>query len=276
LLREAEWINAAFFVSMSILAMTMRLERHQRTQALLLGATGLLLTLAGVATVPMLPAASAGALRDWLPVVLVLIAYRQAGQLYVKPNRSLEASLARLDARLARALAALSGIAESRPVRLGLELAYLLAYPMVPLGLLALRLAEPDFSADQFWRVVLPAAYLCYMTLPFAPTRPPRFSRPDGSDAWTGAGRGPGGGRKVNLWILDRLGIGANTFPSGHVAATTATALVVASGGGLRAGVFLWMAAGVALSVVVRRYHYSADAFLGVALAVAVWWALGG
>lgn len=273
--RQAEWINLAFFVLMSIVATTMRLEVAQKKQALLFGATGVLVTLAGVLMVPLLPTPAAAAFRDWLPVPLVLVAYHQAGRLYTKANRSLEARLERLDAILARPFRRFSGVAESQVFRLGLEASYLLAYPMVPLGLLVLRLEDTGFDADRFWEVVLPATYLCYMMLPFAPTRPPRLVNPTGEDSLSSRERGPGDGRKLNLRILDRLGIGVNTFPSGHVAATTAAALVVASVGGVTGGLFVLMAAGVASSVVIRRYHYAADALLGVALAVVVCWTIG-
>lgn len=275
MLRTAEWINVVFFLSMSVIATTMRLPGAQRIRALLLGATGVSLTLAGVLTVPLLPPGLGHTVRDWLPAMLILVAYRQAGRVYTEPNRSLEALLERLDAILARPLAACSRVAESRPVRLGLEGAYLLAYPMVPLGLLALRLEDAGFDADRFWGVVLPPTYLCYMMLPLAPTRPPRLTHPDGSDALAALKRTAGDGRKVNLWILDHVGIGANTFPSGHVAATMAAALVVVSDGSAIGELFLLMAACVAVSVVVRRYHYAADAILGIVLAVVVWWVTG-
>jgi hypothetical protein len=54
------------------------------------------------------------------------------------------------------------------------------------------------------------------------------------------------------------------------VAITTAGALVLLKLGPLWIGsVFLWIAISIALGAVAGRYHYAADAILGVILAVA-------
>ena len=62
-----------------------------------------------------------------------------------------------------------------------------------------------------------------------------------------------------------------NTFPSGHVAATAGAALSVFDVSPAAGAVFLWIALSIVVSVVVRRYHYFADAVLAVALALATW-----
>jgi membrane-associated phospholipid phosphatase len=79
----------------------------------------------------------------------------------------------------------------------------------------------------------------------------------------------PGKVRALNLWILRHASIHANTFPSAHVASTTACALVVlwlAPGIGW---VFLAIAILIALGTASGRYHYAADAILGVITALA-------
>ena len=55
------------------------------------------------------------------------------------------------------------------------------------------------------------------------------------------------------------------------MAATTAASLVVYQFLPTVGMVFLWVALSIAVSVVVRRYHYFADAVLGVALALGGW-----
>jgi len=64
----------------------------------------------------------------------------------------------------------------------------------------------------------------------------------------------------------------ANTFPSGRVAATTAASPVVLEHGPILGAVFLWVSAGIAVSVVIRRYHFLTDAVLAVAMVLVVGW----
>ena len=96
-----------------------------------------------------------------------------------------------------------------------LELAYLLCYVSMPLGLAVLYLLRLRHLADWFWTVVLPATYACYAMLPFIQTQPPRVLPETRS-----VQPPPGKVRAFNLWILRHASIHANTFPSAHVAST--------------------------------------------------------
>ena len=76
--------------------------------------------------------------------------------------------------------------------------------------------------------------------------------------------------RALNFWVLRHASIQANTFPSTHVASSTACALVllhVAPAVGLG---FAALALLIALGAVAGRYHFAADAVLGALLALAV------
>ena len=69
---------------------------------------------------------------------------------------------------------------------------------------------------------MLLAALFCYAVYPFFPLTPPRLLFHDLP--------GPAVSpllRTVNFWLLDAYGVQACIFPSGHVAAVTATALAV-------------------------------------------------
>jgi hypothetical protein len=75
----------------------------------------------------------------------------------------------------------------------------------------------------------------------------------------------------MNLTVLERGSIQANTFPSAHAAGAVGTALAVMA---WRPGVgsfFLVWAGLIAAGSVAGRYHYAADAFLGAAVAVVTW-----
>jgi membrane-associated phospholipid phosphatase len=145
-----------------------------------------------------------------------------------------------------------------------LELAYLFCYPLVPLGFVALRLTghTDGADADRFWTTVLGAALPCYGTLPWLPTRPPRAME----IAETGATRSV---RVINGRVLRSVSVGWNTFPSGHAAASVATALAVGARMPVVGAMFGVIAIGICIGSVTGRYHYAADALAGMILGVA-------
>ena len=69
--------------------------------------------------------------------------------------------------------------------------------------------------------------------------------------------------RQVNLAVLNRASVQWNTFPSGHTAASVATALAVAGDMPLAGLVLGVVAVSIAAGSVVGRYHYAADAHCG-------------
>ncbi len=117
---------------------------------------------------------------------------------------------------------------------------------------------------DDFWRVVLPSAYLCYAAVPFLPTLPPRLLEhvdkcpPEGVV------------REANMAVLRHASIGANTFPSAHVSASIAVALVILQLEPNVGAVFMFAAISIAIACVAQRYHYAADSILGALLALIV------
>jgi membrane-associated phospholipid phosphatase len=154
-----------------------------------------------------------------------------------------------------------------------LELAYLLCYPLVPLGAVAIgrtawvkgeAAAAPGARPiDDFWATVLLATLFCYAVYPFFPLTPPR--------ALFGDLPGPQVEpllRKLNFWLLDHYGVQACIFPSGHVAAATAVALGVRKHAPRLGVLFMFLAASVALATVYGRYHYAADAVAGALVAL--------
>ena len=223
---------------------------------------------AGVAAVSVpglawLGAAGPGAaLRDWWPLALMLLGYWLPALLVTAPDETLERSLLAFDDRVV-GRARIAALVERGPrvvVEL-LELAYLCCYPLVPAGLACLYLAGLRGRADQFWTAVLVAAFGSYGTLPWFSTRPPRtIDAP--------AVRSPSGVRRLNLAVLGQASIQLNTCPSGHAAASLATALAV----GVHlpvAGIALGLVAlGISAGSVVGRYHYVVDVLGGAALAL--------
>jgi hypothetical protein len=267
-LRIAEWINLAafsWFIALAWLRKDLDRGRKRRITAIGVGGVAIILFIALV--LPHLGSRfPASVTRDWIPYLLLLMFYWQAGQFVTHADKQIEEKLMRLDARL---VAPLLEWCVRRPAGIWilsyLELAYLFCYVSMPLGLAALYLIRQGQQADQFWAVVLAATYPCYALLPFMQTRPPRMLAEEWSKQLPHSKV-----RAFNLWILRHASIHANTFPSAHVATATACALTLLSLAPVWVGlVFLWVAFSIALGAVTGRYHYAADAILGTSVALA-------
>jgi hypothetical protein len=261
--RTAEWINLIAFSLFAMLAFVLPLRARQRMKAAVIGAGGIALTLTPVLALSRLPGINTSVIRDWLPAPLMLMVYWQVGCLLREPNPALQAALERFDLRI-------TTIAERyRLNRAGawmasyLETAYLLCYPLVPLGIGVLYLAGLQSRVEDYWRVVLPSTYLCYVVIPFAQTLPPRLLS-------SGRGEPPGAIRRLNLWLLERASIRVITFPSAHVAATVAASLALVRLAPVAGVIFLWISLSIAAGTVAGRYHFAADAITATVLATIV------
>ena len=267
-MRRAELIHVAVFTFFLSLAWLRRLPERRRVKVTAIGVTGLLANLAAAFALPrLLPPLPASVIRDWLPAALVLMVYWQTGEFFTKVNQSFQERLARIDARtIAALMRCLCRYRVGRWLAVALEVAYLLCYAMIPMGLGALYLLRLGRYADAYWTVVLTATYLCYGALPFLQTLPPRML----DEPWLEP-LPLNGVRRCNLWTLRHASIHANTFPSAHVAASTAAALVLTR---LTPGpvglAFLGVALGITLGTFCGRYHFAADAASGSALAILV------
>lgn len=262
----ADWINAFFFSLFAVIAWLGHWPQRVRIGVTAIGAAGIAAILAARSLEAALAPATPAVVGDWLPAPLMLVVYWQVGQFEREPDEKLQTALMKLDQR---ALAAIQRHPKIALVQgwIGsyLELAYLSCYVLVPLGVAVLcGIGRKDYT-DEYWTIVLPAAYLCYPLLPFAQVLPPRMLEPDAN-----ACARPGKIRALNLWLLRGASIQINTFPSAHVAATSAAALALCRVSPVAGLVFLWVAASIAIGAVAGRYHYAADAFLGALLAIAV------
>jgi hypothetical protein len=264
-MRAAEWIHIvvfSFFVSLSWIR---RLPARRRAKVTVIGVGGLAATITGALLLPrLLPALAVSVVRDWLPAAMVLLVYWQAGEFFSKVDQRFQDGLERIDARMvAPFLRWLSRGRVGMLIAAYLELAYLLCYPMIPMSIGTLYVLRLARHSDSFWTVVLISTYLSYGVFPFLQTLPPRMLE----EPWLPPlPRSPV--RRFNLWILRNASIHANTFPSAHVAASTAAALVLTSLAPWPTGVvFLAIAAGIGFGTFAGRYHFAADAVAGSAVA---------
>ena len=206
-------------------------------------------------------------IRDWMPAVQILIAYWISGAFVGPPMPGTEAWLAKWDrwlfdrAGLGRAIA--------RAPRVVLELlegTYLSVYVVVPLGFAMVWFGAIDLDVHRYWTVVAASELICYAMLPWIRTRPPRAV---GDHPIVDSRRVAL--RRLNLLVLHRGSIQANTVPSGHAAGALATALMVMEylpGPGIA---LMVLAFAIMAGSIVGRYHYAMDSVLGALVAIVAW-----
>jgi membrane-associated phospholipid phosphatase len=217
------------------------------------------------------------AVRDWLPALLILVAYRESGLFYLPNLHHLDRMFQSWDQFLLQGGWVLSMLRTASPwLQRYLEFCYLLCYPFVPLGFATICIlrARPrpgavkfdaERAAQRYWTAVLLALFTCFALYPFFPSMPPRLfahELPLGAPAFEAALR------KVNYWILHQYAVSSSVFPSGHVAAVTATALSVRTASRSAGWVFIFLAGSITAATVIERYHYSADAIAGCLIGV--------
>jgi membrane-associated phospholipid phosphatase len=276
-LRVPERILLGFLSYLSVAALLFPLDRRQRLSVIALNA------LAGSMTVAIArhgnPARSPflAATRDWIPSILILVAYRESGLFFTPdPTHHFDYVFIGFDDFILKNPWIVRVLEGSAPwLQRYLELSYFLCYPIVPLGLASLYLVRrgpvPASTAtrpygpamEHFWTAVLLASFTCYLLFPLFPLAPPRelFNDVPGPRVAPLL-------RGMNHWLLGRYAVGASLFPSAHVAATTAMALVIRRYLPRFGWLFVIVAVSIALATVYGRYHYALDALAGAAVGV--------
>jgi hypothetical protein len=253
-----EWLNLAFFSFFLVLAWVRPLERNRRMNVTALAAVAIASLL--LLLFDLRPFAG---FRQGLPLVLIPMAYWQTGQFTGPIHRKLQARLTEVDHKL---LSVFEPFDFSRGflrwLRIYTESAYILVYPMVPSAVAVLFFVDAADRMTEFWSVVLPPAYICYATLPFIRTLPPRATEHIAADAIP-----PVGIRKFNLFIVGIVTHQANTFPSGHAAAAVAVALELLRLVPPIGAIYLVAALSIMAGAFFGRYHYAVDLLAGAALA---------
>ena len=252
------WIAASlafFFYVLAVTPVMPGLTRRARILAALGSLVGLAIALTAHAAPPT------PLLHDWLvPPVLLLLGYWTSGLLFAAPMPRVEAALSAVDRWLD-----VEPAARATPPWLAdvLEAAYAGVYLLVPLALVIHVTSADRPDPERFWTVILVIDYICFACLPWIQTRPPRALSP--FQPWDTAMR------RLNLRLLGRTSIQANTFPSGHAAEGIAVALLVATAPWPISAAITIAGLLVSAGAVLGRYHYAADAFAGWAVAVVVW-----
>jgi membrane-associated phospholipid phosphatase len=257
-LRVTELIGIAYFLYLAAVSVFIRLPPARRFRVRFATSVVVITTLV-IALVP--PNAVVWAVRDWLPMLVILLAYYTTAAFYVAPSARVEAWLRAWEYRLIGRASF-----ESVPPALSvyLELAYDFCFALIPAGFGVLMSTSGAASADRFWTLVSVAEFIPFGTLPWLQARPP----------WAIEGRRVADRTSVRRFSLSwvrRTTIHANTFPSGHASASLAVALALIEAAPWAAAAFGVLAVSIAVASVVGRFHYAIDAITGLLLALGVW-----
>jgi PAP2 superfamily len=268
-MRTSEWIQAGFAFVFALAAWIWPLSMRRRWAVTLLAVFAVCAILLARASGYVLTARASWILRDWLPVALTLVPYWQTGQFFVRPDEKIQTRLAAFDRRLFN-LVPRVGWTWDRATRQVMEWAYMMCYPLVPLGLGVLYATGQRSVTSTFWFLVLIPTYLCYAITPFVPALPPRSLNQQSTAAK------PNRGRVFNLWILKYGSIQAISFPSAHVASALAVSLILLWVVPVAGFVFLVVTFWIAVAAVTGGYHYAIDVLLGAAVTLVIFiaWAI--
>ena len=206
--------------------------------------------------------------RDWLPLVLLLLAYREMGWLAPRTHAySLERNWIVVDRLVLRTWHLHDAIEWLGPVVPSiLEIAYSLVYVTAPFGLAMLYVYGARKRSERYLLILVLGVLLSYAQFPYWPSEPPRTVFP-GEDAPSMQTIF----RRFNWFLLGGYGIHTSVFPSAHVSGAFAAAFGVRQA--LPEKPWVWrsllaMAVLIATATVYGRYHYVVDAVAGFAVSV--------
>ena len=271
-LRLSEWLLVAYFTYVAFLSLVLPVDWW--VAGYTWGVN--LIVLAGLSSLSRADRVTGwpvwAVLRDWLPVALVVVAYREMGWFApAQHTYELERTWIQWDRVLLYDWGFKAAIESTGPgLPSLLEFSYSLVYLVGPIGVAALYLYSSRREVDRFLVVLLLGTLLSYALYPFFPSEPPRTVFP-GEDA-------PAINtvfRQFNWWLLGGGGIHTSVFPSGHVSHAFAGAfgmLQVLPQRGWVGRALVGLAISIALATVYGRYHYAVDAVAGLGVALVALW----
>ncbi len=268
-LRRSEWALIAFFLYTTVLAAVLPLRPPIPTVTIAMNAA----VITGITILAWAVSLRGGqfvvVLRDWYPLPMILLAYREMGWFAPREHTyALEQAWVVWDRALLGRWGLRAMIESLGPVLPSvLEIAYSLVYAVPVFGVAILYLYRRRERCERFVFTFLLGTLTSYALFPYFPSEPPRSVFPGADlpsyDTFF---------RWFNLWLVGGYGIHTSVFPSAHVAGAFCGAF-----GMIRVlperrwvGRFLLvLAILIATATVYGRYHFAADALAGFGLAVA-------
>ncbi|MFZ5929219.1 MAG: phosphatase PAP2 family protein [Acidobacteriota bacterium] len=268
--RKCEWICLAYFVYTAAVAAVRPVSAGVRLEVWAADAA-VLAALVWLASPRAARRPLWTVVRDWFPLALILLAYRQMGWMALPHgSQDFEHAWIGLDRLLLHEWGLKRAMESLGPLLPNvLELSYLLVYIM-PVAATAVFYAFGGCERlDDAYQIILSATMAAYALYPYFPSEPPRAVFPlDDLPVMSAL-------RAFNLTILGAYGIHMSVFPSGHAAAAFSCAFAVRRllpERPVAGRVFLLMAVLIAVATVYGRYHFAIDTIAGLAMALAASW----
>jgi len=269
-MRRSEWVLAVYFAYVTALSGILAVSSEIRLRTVLVN--GFVLCLYAVLLTRFRTRELTKHLRNWAPLLLMLLAYKEMGWLApAAHDHHLEQSWILWDRSLLRDWKLREIVESAGPLFPSiLEACYVTVYALPVFTMTMLYVYRRSRYADDLLFIYLLGLFLSYVQFPFWPSEPPRIVFP-GEDAPTANTLL----RQFNHWILGGYGIHTSVFPSAHVSGAVAAGFamkrIFEDRPWLYRGVFVYGAL-VAVATVYGRYHYAADAAAGVAVGTAAAW----
>ena len=265
--RRCEKVALAYFAYMAVVLSFYTVPNYRYSVALLIP----FLVATAVALEARYSVAWSSILRDWAPLGLILLAYREVEWFSGKPALT---DLERIWVRWDHAVlydAGLRATLESAGSFIPslLEITYLLLYALPVACMGALYWYGQRSRIDRLLTTLFVGTLGAYALLPYFPTRPPRiaFAAEDSMltvSLW----------RAINIWLFEHCDISTSVFPSGHVAVAFSSAFgmlrAMPERRWLSSSVFT-IAIAVIIATVYCRYHYAVDGLASMGISIFAW-----
>jgi membrane-associated phospholipid phosphatase len=265
--RTCEKVALAYFAYVAVVLSFETVPNYRYSLALLIP----FLVAAAVALEARYSVPWSRVLRDWAPLGLILLAYREVEWFAGKPAL---VDLERIWVGWDHVLLYDAGMrttleSTGRFIPSLLEVTYLLLYALPAACMGALYWYGQRSRIDRLLTTLLVGTFCVYALLPYFPTNPPRVAFPAEDSMLTGSLW-----RTINIWLFEHCDISTSVFPSGHVAVAFSSAF-----GLLRAmperrwlyfSVFT-IAVIVVIATVYCRYHYAVDGLASIGVSVFAW-----
>jgi membrane-associated phospholipid phosphatase len=260
-LRSDHWVALSYFLYTALLAWWFRAAPSALAAACL---TPVLL-LAWFAALPRLSGRLRDVSSDWLPMALILLAYRQL-ELFSRPySVPWQAQWAEWDHVILHSYG-LQALVESAGGLFPelLQTVYLFLYAVPVAGLAAVYFYGARLHAWRYLQTLFAGTFLVYAVLPHFPADSPRQLFPHLDPPHF-----QGLVYSINIWLLDHADISTSVFPSGHVAVAFSAALGlqrtiptrrVAIRSAFAVTALVWIA------TIYGRIHYATDGAASIAL----------
>ena len=127
---------------------------------------------AAAAGIPWVARHGATEIRNWIPLLYILVGYYLSGLLFVRPSKRIETWLVGWDRRvLSDPPTRFAGW--PRPVLAYLDVVYMFCFLLLPAGYAVLLATGRVAETDRYWSLVAASEFGAFAPLAFVQTRPP-------------------------------------------------------------------------------------------------------